>query len=131
MPTITTTVRTIEKVVEDCRDAGADPDSDPAAVLLARHMAVVSTNRRPRAVLRQACNRRLEDLTRFPTLLALAIRGVEYDVVAKACFHLDATAAMAALADVLELAAGTFEVVSIQGAETNPVRFFWPQRRSP
>lgn len=115
LPTITTTLRAIEKAVEDCRNAGVDPDSDPAVVLLARHMAVVSTNRRPRAVLRQACNRRLEDLTRFPTLLALAIRGVEYDAGAKERFHLDATAAMTALAEVLELAAGTFKVVSIQG----------------
>jgi hypothetical protein len=113
LPTITTTLRAIEKAVEDCRNAGVDPDSDPAVVLLARHMAVVSTNRRPRAVLRQACGRRLADLTRFPTLLALAIRGVEYDAGAKKRFHQDATAAMVTLAGVL--AAGTFEVVSIQG----------------
>ena len=66
-------------------------------------------------MLRQACNRRLEDLTRFPTLLALAIRGVEYDAGAKERFHLDATAAMKALAEALGLVAGTFEVVSIQG----------------
>ncbi len=115
LPTITTTLRAIEKAIEDCRNAGVDPDSDPAVVLLARHMAIVSTNRRPRAVLRQACKRRLEELTRFPTLLALAIRGVEYDAGAKERFHLDATAAMNALAKVLCLAPGTFKVVSIQG----------------
>ena len=40
LPTITTTLRAIEKAVEDCRNAGVDPDSDPAVVLLARHMAV-------------------------------------------------------------------------------------------
>lgn len=114
LPTITTTLRAIEKAIEDCRNAGVDPDSDPAVVLLARHMATVSTNRRPRAVLRQACTRRLAELTRFPTLLALAIRGVEYDAGAKERFHLDATIAMNALAEALGLTAGTFEVVSIQ-----------------
>ena len=115
LSTITTTLHAIEKALEDCRNAGVDPNSDPAVVLLARHMAVVSTNRAPRAVLRHACTRRLAELTRFPTLLALAIRGVEYDSVAKERFHIDATVAMNALAQALGLTAGTFEVVSIQG----------------
>jgi hypothetical protein len=114
LSTITTTLHAIEKALEDCRNAGVDPNSDPAVVLLARHMAVVSTNRAPRAVLRHACTRRLAELTRFPTLLALAIRGVEYDSVAKERFHIDATVAMNALAQALGLTAGTFEVVSIQ-----------------
>ena len=115
LTTVIATLHAIEKAVEDCRNASVDPNSDPAVVLLARHMAVVSTNRAPRAVLRHACTRRLKELTRFPTLLALAIRGVEYDAVAKERFHLDATVAMKALAEALGLTAGTFEVVSIQG----------------
>ncbi|MGO8609574.1 hypothetical protein ACC848_42185, partial [Rhizobium johnstonii] len=62
-------------------------------VLLARHMATVSTNRAPRSVLRQACDKRLQSLKRYPALLALSIRGVEYDQAAKERFHEDATAA--------------------------------------
>lgn len=112
---ITTTLRAIEKALHDCRNAGVDPNSDPAVVLLARHMATVSTNRARRDVLRQACTRRLGELKRFPTLLALAIRGVEYDAGAKERFHIDATDAMNALAVALPLTPGTFEVTSIQG----------------
>ena len=115
LPTITATLRALEKAQEDCRNAGVDPDCDPAVVLLARHMATVSTNRKPREVLRQACRRRLAELKRFPTLLALAIRGVEYDASAKERFHIDATAAMHRLAIALDLAPGTFEVVSLPG----------------
>jgi len=115
LTTVIATLHAIEKAVEDCRNAGVDPNSDPAVVLLTRHMAVVSTNRAPRAVLRHACTRRLAELTRFPTLLALAIRGVEYDAAAKERFHLDAKVAMNALAEAVGLTAGSFEVVSIQG----------------
>lgn len=113
---ISTTLHAIEKAMADCRNAGVDPNSDPAVVLLARHMATVSANRAPRDVLRNACRRRLEDLKRFPTLLALAIRGVAHDPGAKERFHIDARAAMAALAVSLELPAGSFEIVSRHGS---------------
>ena len=113
---ISTTLHAIEKAMADCRNAGVDPNSDPAVVLLARHMATVSANRAPRDVLRNACQRRLEDLKRFPTLLALAIRGVEHDAGAKERFHIDASAAMLALAVSLDLPAGSFEIVSRQGS---------------
>lgn len=115
LPTISATLRAIDKAQKDCRNAGVDPESDPAVVLLARHMATVSTNRRPREVLRQACLRRLSELKRFPTLLSLAVRGVEYDAGAKERFHIDATAAIHRLARALDLAPGTFEVVSLYG----------------
>jgi hypothetical protein len=115
LTTVVATLHAIEKAVEDCRNAGVDPNSDPAVVLLARHMATVSTNRAPRDVLRHACRRRLTDLKRFPTLLALAIRGVEYDACAKERFHIEATEAMNALAVCIGLSPGTFEVVSLQG----------------
>jgi hypothetical protein len=115
LTTVIATLHAIRKAVDDCRNAGVEPNSDPAVVLLARHMAIVSTNRAPRAVLRHACTRRLADLTRFPTLLALAIRGVEYDASAKERFHSDATDAMNALAVSIGLAPETFQVVSFQG----------------
>jgi len=116
LTTITTTLHAIEKAVQDCRNAGVNPNSDPAVVLLARHMAIVSTNRARRDVLRHACTRRLAELKRFPTLLALAIRGVEYDEVAKERFHIDASEALNVLASALVLTPGTFEIVSTQGS---------------
>lgn len=115
LTTISTTLYAMNKALEDCRNAGVDPDSDPAMVLLARHLATVSTNRAPRSVLRHACERRLRELQRFPTLLALAIRGVEYDQAAKQRFHLDATAALQRLAGALRLVENGYTVRSFHG----------------
>ena len=115
LTTIQTTLHAIEQAIGDCRNAGVQPDTDPAVVLLARHLAVVSTNRAPDEVLRSACLRRIEGLRRFPTLLALAIGGVEYEPVAKARFHLDGRKAMRALADALELAQDDYVVSSREG----------------
>lgn len=44
LTTIRTTLHAIEQGISDCRNAGVDPDTDPAVVLLARHLAVVSSN---------------------------------------------------------------------------------------
>jgi hypothetical protein len=80
LTTVVATLHAIGKAVDDCRNAGVDPNSDPAVVLL-----------------------------------ALAIRGVEYDAGAKERFHTEATKAMNALAVCIGLAPGTFEIVSLQG----------------
>lgn len=101
LTTISTTLVAMLHAIEDCRNAGVAPDSDPAIVLLARHMATISANRAPRAVLQGACRRKLVDIARFPALLALAARGVEYDSIAKDRFHTEGRAALAALAHEL------------------------------
>ena len=70
LATIVITLQAMTKALDDCRNAGVDPNTDPAMVLLARHMATVSTNRAPRSVLRHACDKRLQSLKRYPALLA-------------------------------------------------------------
>lgn len=115
LTTVTATLHAIGKAVEDCRNAGVSPESDPAVALLTRHMATVSANRAGEDVLRTACARRVEELRRFPTLLALAIRGVEYDAAAKERFHEDGRRAMRMLASALGLAVGSYEVRSFTG----------------
>jgi hypothetical protein len=115
LTTVTATLHAIGKALKDCRNAGVSPDSDPAVVLLTRHMATVSSNHADAEVLRAACHRRLQELQRFPTLLALAIRGVEYDVVAKNRFHEDGRAAMLQLAIALGLAPETYTVCNFEG----------------
>lgn len=115
LSTIAITLQAMTKALDDCRNAGIDPNTDPAMVLLARHMATVSTNRAPRSVLRHACDKRLQSLKRYPALLALSIRGVEYDQAAKERFHEDATAAMQDLALALALAEGSYIIASTQG----------------
>ena len=72
LSTIAITLQAMTKALDDCRNAGVDPNTDPAMVLLARHMATVSTNRAPRSVLRHACDKRLQSLKRYPALLAEA-----------------------------------------------------------
>ncbi len=113
--TVLATLHAIGKAVEDCRNAGVSPESDPAVALLTRHMATVSANRANEDVLRAACTRRVEELKRFPTLLTLAIRGVEYDAVAKERFHEDGRRAMQMLAAALGLAVGSYEIRSFTG----------------
>jgi hypothetical protein len=115
LTTVTATLNAIGKALEDCRNAGVSPDSDPAVALLTRHMATVSSNQADAEVLRAACHRRLEELQRFPPLLALAIRGVEYDVLAKNRFHEDGRAAMVQLATALGLAPEAYTVCNFEG----------------
>ena len=115
LTTISATLVAMMRAIEDCRNAGVAPDSDPAVVLLARHMATVSPNRAPCAVLQGACRRKLADIARFPALLALAARGVEYDSIAKDRFHAEGRAALAALADALALEPGQFQLTTIIG----------------
>lgn len=112
---IRTTLHAIEKAIEDCRGAGVCPDSDPAVVLLARHMATVSTNKAPEPILRDHCTRRLDELRRFPPLLALAIRGVGFDAIAKDRFHAEGQKAMRRLAEIMELPPESYEIRSWRG----------------
>ncbi|WP_267381486.1 MULTISPECIES: hypothetical protein [unclassified Sphingomonas] len=115
LTTIRTTLHAIEQGIIDCRNAGVDPDTDPAVVLLARHLAVVSSNRASEAVLQAACRRRLGDIERFPALLALAIGGVAYDAAAKDRFHKDGRKALRLLAQALTLAPDSHTVSSWMG----------------
>lgn len=106
------TVHAIGKAIEDCRNAGVNPDTDPAVVLLARHMGRVSTNVAADERLRYACQRRRDELRHFPPLLALALRGVEFDTAAKARFHEDGQEAMHRLAVVMGLRPDAYDVRS-------------------
>lgn len=115
LTTIRTTLHAIEQGIIDCRNAGVDPDTDPAVVLLARHLAVVSSNCATDMVLQAACRRRLDDIARFPALLTFAISGVAYDAAAKDRFHKDGSKALRLLAQALNLEHGTYIVSSWTG----------------
>ncbi|WP_375383184.1 hypothetical protein [uncultured Sphingomonas sp.] len=115
LTTIRTTMHAIEQGIIDCRNAGVDPDTDPAVVLLARHLAVVSSNRANDTVLQAVCRRRLAEIKRFPALLVLAIHGVAYEAAAKDRFHTDGRKALRLLAQALGLAPDTYSVSSWMG----------------
>jgi hypothetical protein len=112
LTTITATLHALNRAMEDCRNAGVDPDHDPAIALLARHFAAVTSDRADDDSLRFACSRRVIELERFPALLTLAVRGVAHDRVAKERFHADGAKAMNALALEIGLAPGSYTISS-------------------
>jgi len=115
LTTLPTTIHAIEKAIEDCRHAGLDANSDPAIVLLARHLAAICAARPDDTVLRGTCADRVAALRRFPPLLSLAIRGVAYDAVAKERFHIDGRKALRRLAAALDVAPDAFDIHSLPG----------------
>lgn len=112
---IGTTLHAIQAAITDCRNAGLDFESDPAVVLLARHLGTVCAGRAPAADLRRDCIARIADLRNRPALKTLAYRGVAHDEPAKRLFHSEGRTAMRRLADALELDEGSFDIRSNKG----------------
>lgn len=115
LTTIAATLHALTRGIEDCRNAGVDPEYDPAIALLARHFATVSANAAPEAALRSACIHRIDELDRFPALLALSLRGVAHDRAAKERFHSDGRKMMRKLAKAMLIAEGDYKVTSHPG----------------
>jgi hypothetical protein len=114
--TVQTALHAIDAAITDCRNAGRDIETDPAVLLLARHLGGIATADRPSAVqLRSACMDAVAELKRRPALLVLAQRGVAYDVPAKRAFHADGRRAMRRLAEALGLEEGAFDIRAAPG----------------
>lgn len=112
LTTIATTLHAIEAAITDCRNAGKDSETDPAVVLLARHLGTVCARAADDTVLRRTCLDEIADIRRHPALRTLAYRGVSYDEAAKRVFHAEGRAAMRLLAEALELDDGSFDIRS-------------------
>lgn len=115
LTSLTAALHAINRGIEDCRVAGVGPDSDPAIVLLARHIGRLAGAMGDETALRGSCSRRIAELDRFPALLALAMRGVSFDKAAKERFHRDGRLAMRRLAIALDLPEGRYDVTSHYG----------------
>lgn len=113
--TIGTTLHAIKAAITDCRNAGIDVETDPAVILLVRHLGTVCADRLADPELRRDCIARIADLRNRPVLKTLAYRGVAYDDVAKRLFHSEGRAAMRRLADALALDEGSFDIRSNKG----------------
>lgn len=114
--TLPTALHALNAAIEDCRNAGRPQDSDPAVLLLARHLgAIASQIERPNVDLRRACMDAIADLRRKPALIALAHKGVAYDEPAKKLFHSDGRKALKRLADALQLTEGSYDLRSNKG----------------
>jgi len=110
--TIATTLHAVQAAITDCRNAGLPVETDPAVILLVRHLSSVCAGRADDAELRRACMEQIADLRSRPMLKTLALRGVAYDEPAKRLFHSEGRAAMRRLAEALGLDAGSFDVRS-------------------
>jgi hypothetical protein len=115
LTSLTAALHALNRGIEDCRVAGIGPESDPAIVLLARHLGRLAEGIGEGTHLRRRCEQRIAELDRFPALLALSLRGVSFDKAAKDRFHRDARQAMRRLAAALGLAEGSYEVTSHPG----------------
>ena len=130
---IAASLHAIEAAITDCRNAGIATESDPAIILLCRHLATVCADRGDDALLRQACMERIGDLRSKPALRTLALRGVAYDEPAKRLFHTEGRAALQVLAKALALGAGSFDVRSnkagpaVSGEVTLHAEMLWVQ----
>ncbi|WP_449470284.1 hypothetical protein [Sphingobium chungangianum] len=113
--TIAAGLHNIEAAIKDARNAGKDAETDPAVILLCRHLAAVCDSRSSSSDLRRACMDEIAEIRRHPALIALAYRGVAYDLDAKRQFHADGRRAMRRLAEALSLPDGSFDVRSNQG----------------
>ncbi|GLT01029.1 hypothetical protein GCM10007897_24200 [Sphingobium jiangsuense] len=114
--TLPTALHALNAAIEDCRNAGRPQDSDPAVILLARHLgSIASRIERPNVELRRVCMDAIADLRRKPALIALAHKGVAYDERAKKLFHSDGRKALRALADALDLADDSYDLRSNRG----------------
>lgn len=112
---IGTALHAIQAAIADCRNAGVDFETDPAVILLARHLGTLCGTFAPDAELRRECMTQIADLRSRPVLKTLAYRGVAHDDPAKRLFHSEGRAAMRRLADALELDEGRFDIRSAKG----------------
>ena len=114
--TVSASLHVLEAAITDCRNAGKPHESDPAVLLLARHLGAVAGSRIPSVMqLRRACMDEIAELRRHPALVAIAHKGIYHDEPAKKQFHADGRKAMKRLAEALRLADGSYEVRSNLG----------------
>ncbi|OZA00400.1 MAG: hypothetical protein B7X99_04300 [Rhizobiales bacterium 17-65-6] len=110
--TIAATLHAINAAITDCRNAGKDSETDPAVILLARHLGTVCASADDGTTLRRTCIDQIAEIRRHPVLRTLAYRGVSYDEAAKRTFHAEGRAAMRRLAEALEMDEGSFDIRS-------------------
>ncbi len=116
LTTIAATLHAIDAAITDCRNAGKAGETDPAVVLLARHLGKIAIADRPGdQVLRRSCMDAIAEIRRHPAILVLARRGVSYDEPAKTLFHAEGRRALQRLADALGLVRASYDLRSNKG----------------
>lgn len=102
LSTIPAALHSVTAAIEDCRKAGKNAETDPAVLLLMRHLGSIAANTgADDRTLRHDCLEAVGELRRKPVLNTLALRGVSYDETAKKLFHSEAKRCLRNLADAL------------------------------
>ena len=107
LTTLKTTLAAIDAASADARNAGLDPETDPAIILLARRVGRIAS-RAPLsadledAALRLACQTRIDALTDKPAFVVLARRGIGHDPAARDQFIREATAQLRKLTSAFD-----------------------------
>lgn len=113
LTTIPGALHGIGTAIDDCRRAGKAVDSDPAVLLLVRHLGNLAANVGDAdTALRHACMEAIGDMRRKPVLDTLSLRGVAFDADAKKLFHSEARRSLRSLADALGYEKQQFDIRS-------------------
>ena len=104
LTTVLTAVQAVQDAIKDARNAGLDPEHDPAVTLLARHVGRLADPAPDIATkledqgLRARCIERIDHLKGKPAIIALVCRGLDKDIEAQRAFHREAGGALCELA---------------------------------
>ena len=118
--TIATAATAVQDAIHDCRRAGVPHETDPAVLLLARHLGRIASGVDPELTheadlpLRADCMRRIADLKAKPALIAITRSRIAYDADAKELFHREGKRALRSLANYLGLASNEYDLRSNQ-----------------
>ena len=107
LTTLTTTLAAIDAASVDARNAGLDPETDPAIVILARRVGRIASGTllaadHEDAALRRACQARIDTLADKPTFVVIARRGIGHDLAARDQFVREATTQLRKLASAFD-----------------------------
>ena len=126
---VTTCARAVNEAMDDARLAGLDPETDPAVLLLARHMGRIAAGGDPEArhledaVLRASCTERIQRLRSADVLVPLVRRGVGYDPHLIRVYKDAARTRLRALAHELGFYGDTYDLRSLAAGSAVVPRF--------
>ena len=121
---VTTCTTAVNEAMTDARNAGFDPATDPAVLLLARHLGRIASGGDPEelhegdSALRAACVERIAKLRGADVLVPLVRRGIGYDRHLIQVYKAAARSRLRALAHALGYSGDSFDLRS-EPAGTN------------
>ena len=116
--TIGTAQLAVADAIADCKRAGVPSETDPAVILLARHLGRIATGIDPELTheadlaLRSQCMTRIGELKSKPALVALVRGRSHFNEEEKAAFHAEARKALRAVANAAGLTPDSYDLRS-------------------